>query len=151
VAQRVGRGIALLFHDLGTRMGLVVSSTPRPYFTPGKDPVPIVQEAVWAPGLVWTGEENLAPTGIRSPDRPGRSQSLQRLIYPVHLIFMYMSVFVSESCMSNKHSMCAYKQIITTVRMAVTSSSNRTVLTGTALEIALSHLKPHASVSSCHI
>ena len=40
---------------------------------PGKDPVPIVQEAGWAPGPVWTGVENLAPTGIRSPDRPARS------------------------------------------------------------------------------
>ena len=30
-------------------------SAPRPgRFTPGKDPVPIVQEAVWAPGPVWT-------------------------------------------------------------------------------------------------
>ena len=27
----------------------------------GKDPVPIVQEAGWAPGPVWTGAENLAP------------------------------------------------------------------------------------------
>ena len=44
--------------------------TPRPgRFTPGKDPVPIVQEAGWAPGPVWTGAENFAPTGIRSPDR----------------------------------------------------------------------------------
>ena len=29
----------------------------RPFFTPGKDPVPIVQEAGWAPGSVWTGAE----------------------------------------------------------------------------------------------
>jgi hypothetical protein len=28
------------------------------------DPVPIVQEAGWAPGQVWAGAENLAPTGI---------------------------------------------------------------------------------------
>jgi hypothetical protein len=28
--------------------------------------------------------ENLAPTGIRSPDRPARSQSLYRLSYPAH-------------------------------------------------------------------
>ena len=28
---------------------------------PGKDPVPIVQEAGWAPGPVWTNAENLAP------------------------------------------------------------------------------------------
>ena len=37
-------------------------STPIPgRFIPGKDPVPIVQEAGWAPGPVWTGAENLAP------------------------------------------------------------------------------------------
>jgi hypothetical protein len=51
----------------------VVSVTPRPLSTPGKDPVPIVQEAGWAPGPVWTGAENLAPTGIRSPGRPART------------------------------------------------------------------------------
>jgi len=32
---------------------------------PGKDPVPILQEAGWAPGSVWRAE-NLVPTGIRS-------------------------------------------------------------------------------------
>ena len=48
-------------------------------FTPGKDPVPIVQEDGWDPGPGWTGAENLDPTGIRSPDRPARSQSLYRL------------------------------------------------------------------------
>ena len=43
-------------------------STPLPdRFTPRKDPVPIVQEAGWAPGPVWTGVENLAPTGIQIP------------------------------------------------------------------------------------
>ena len=55
---------------------------PRPLFTPGKDPVPIVQEAGWAQEPVWTGADNLAPIGIRSPDRPARSQSLYRLRYP---------------------------------------------------------------------
>ena len=49
---------------------------------PGKDPVPIVQEAGWAPGPVLTGAENLAATGIRSPDRPAPSQSLYRLRLP---------------------------------------------------------------------
>ena len=81
-ALRVGRGIALTYlrprHWNGG-----VGSTPRPgRFTPSKDPVPIVQEAGWTPGPVWTGAENLAPTGIRSPDRPARSESLYRLSYP---------------------------------------------------------------------
>ena len=57
---------------------------PWPLFTPGKDTVPIVQEAGWAPGPVWTGAENLAPTRIRSPDRPARSQSLYWLSYTAH-------------------------------------------------------------------
>jgi hypothetical protein len=58
VVQRVGRGIALLFHDRGTRRRWVVSSTPRPHFTPGKDRVPIVQvkvKVMWSlykPGVV---------------------------------------------------------------------------------------------------
>ena len=43
--------------------------------------LPIVQEAGWTPGPVWTGAENLVLTGIRSPDRPARSVSLYRLSY----------------------------------------------------------------------
>ena len=51
-------------------------------FTPGKNPLSIVQEAGWAPGPVWIGAENLASTEIRSPDLPARSQSLCRPSYP---------------------------------------------------------------------
>jgi hypothetical protein len=79
------RGIALLFHDQGNKRGVRGQRHARPLFTPGKEAVPIVQEAGWAPGPVWTGAENLAPTGIRSPDRPARSQSLYRLSYPTHV------------------------------------------------------------------
>ena len=70
----------------GTRSGWGVSVTPRPLFTPGKDPVLIVQEARWAPGPVWTGAEYLAPIGIRSPDCPARSHSLYRLSHPAHCL-----------------------------------------------------------------
>jgi hypothetical protein len=42
----------------------VVSITPRPPLLPGKDPVPIVQEAGWAPEPLWIGAENLAPPGF---------------------------------------------------------------------------------------
>jgi len=68
----VGRGIALLFHDRGTRRGWVASSTPRPHFTPGKDPVPIVQEAGCAPGPIWTGGKS-RPNPDSIPDRPARN------------------------------------------------------------------------------
>ena len=85
-AHTGSRGITLLFNDHGTRRGWGVSVTPRPLFTPGKDPVPIVQKAGWARGPIWTGAENLAPTGIRSPGRSVRSQSLYQLRYPVHSV-----------------------------------------------------------------
>ena len=95
VAQRVGRGIALLFHVRGTRRGWVVSSTPWPQFTPGKDPIPILQEAGWAPGPVWTGGKS-RPHQDSIPDRPTRSQSLYRLSYPAHmaiLVYGILSLF----------------------------------------------------------
>ena len=81
-AHRGSTVIALLFLDRGTRRGWGISVTLRPLFTPGKDSLPIVQEAGWAPGPVWTVAENLAPTGIRFPDRPARCQSLYLTTLP---------------------------------------------------------------------
>jgi hypothetical protein len=97
------RRIALHFLDLGARRS--GWSAPRSgRFTPWKDPVPIVQEAGWAPGPVWTAAKNLALTGIRSPDRSARSQSLYRLSYraPTFLCtivyFDFMPVESSYQC-----------------------------------------------------
>ena len=64
----------------------MVSSTPWPY-PPGKDPVPILQVAGWAPGQLWTVGKS-RPNGIRFPDRPAHSQSLYRLIYTAHNLVM---------------------------------------------------------------
>jgi hypothetical protein len=69
---------------------------PRPISTPGKDPLAIVQEAGWAPGPVWIGAENLALIGIRSPDRPARSQSLYRLSYLAHISVMSVNPLAPE-------------------------------------------------------
>ena len=59
-------------------------STPRlGRFTPGKEiRYPLYRGLGGPPGSVLTGAENLASTGIRSPDRPVSSQSLYRLRYP---------------------------------------------------------------------
>ena len=93
VAQRVGTGIALLLYDHGTRRGLVVRSTPWPHFTPGKDPVPILQEAGWAPGPVWTGGKS-RPHRDSIPDHRDRSQSLYRLSYSAHRRIQSLSLNV---------------------------------------------------------
>ena len=62
-------------------MGWMVNATPRPFYPRERDSVPILKEAAWAPGLILTGAENFAPTGVRSLDRPARSESLYRLRY----------------------------------------------------------------------
>jgi hypothetical protein len=54
---------------------------PRPLSTPGKDPVPIVQEAGWAPGPVWTGAEISPQPGFNSRTVQPVAQSLYRLSY----------------------------------------------------------------------
>ena len=84
-AQRESRGIALPFFNLGARWGgWSTSRTGR--LTPGIDPIPIVEEAGWAPGSVWTGAENFASTGILSPERPASSQLLYQLRYPARVV-----------------------------------------------------------------
>ena len=72
MAQRVDRCIAVLFHDRGTRRGWVASSTTRLHFTPRKDSVPILQEAGWAAGSVWTGGK-FRPHRDSIPNLPARS------------------------------------------------------------------------------
>jgi len=60
------------FSNLGAGLGWAVNATTRPFYPQGIN---------WAPEPVWTGTENRAPTGIQSPDRPARSESLYRLRY----------------------------------------------------------------------
>ena len=59
-----------------------MNATPRPIYPRTRKPVPIVQEAGWARRSARTGVEDLDPSGIRSPNRPARSESLYRLRYP---------------------------------------------------------------------
>jgi len=65
--------------DLGTRWG---GGQPHAIaaFTPGKDPVPILQEAGWDPGPVWMDGKS-RPHRDLFPVRPARSQSLYQLSY----------------------------------------------------------------------
>ena len=113
VAQRLGRVIALLFHDRGTRTGWVVSSKPRPHFTPGKDPVPILQEAWWAPGPVWTGGKS-RPHRDSIPDCPACSQSLYRLSYPAHKLTIIIGELVKYKVHNGDviFSKCLHKKTV---------------------------------------
>jgi hypothetical protein len=63
----------------------VVSSTPPPLYPPGKTRYSLYRRQGGPQGRSGRAE-NLAPTGIRSSDRPARSQSLYRLSYLAHHI-----------------------------------------------------------------
>ena len=66
----------------------MISVTPRPQFAPRKGPAPIVQEAGWAPGPVWTGAEKISPPtgfdpGPSSPYPVAIPTKLPGPLYPV--------------------------------------------------------------------
>ena len=63
-------------------MGWVVNPTPRLLDSWERYAVPISQEAGWIPGPVRTGAKNIACNGIRSLDRPTRSESQCQANYP---------------------------------------------------------------------
>jgi hypothetical protein len=71
-------------------MGWVVNAMPLPLYLLERTPVPIVYEGGWASGQVWKGVQNLAQIGIRSLDRPDRSNSLYRQIFLLIQIFQKM-------------------------------------------------------------
>jgi len=97
VVQRVGRVITLLFHDRGTRRGWVVSNTPRPLFTPRKDPVPILQETGWATRPVWKGGKS-RPHRIRSRAvQPLVSRYIEWSSRPTHThtyVYIYAYIYM---------------------------------------------------------
>jgi len=79
-AHRGSRGIALLFHDHGTRRGEGSASRPGRSLPSGKIRYPLYRRLGGPQGrLDRCGKSR--PTGIRSPDRPTRSQSLYPLRY----------------------------------------------------------------------
>ena len=75
-------------HRWGAWYLCVVNATPRPHYPREIHTVPIVQETEWAPGVGLDGcGKSRRPTGLRSPDRPARSESLYRLRCPSPVVW----------------------------------------------------------------
>jgi hypothetical protein len=70
-----------LYLNLGTKLGWVVNTAPWPLYPQEKAIVPTIQETGWT---LWQSAENFAPTGVRTPKCPVRSEALHRLLYPGH-------------------------------------------------------------------
>ena len=83
-AHRGSRGIALPFHDHGTRRGEGSTARPDSTLPPGKTRYPLYRRLGGPQVRSGQVRKISLPTGIRSPDRPARSQSLYRLRYPAH-------------------------------------------------------------------
>jgi hypothetical protein len=74
-AYRGSGGAAPFILNLRTRLRLVVYFTPLPFKTREGPPLPVEEQAGWAPEPVWTiwkREQSLALSGIRMPSLPVR-------------------------------------------------------------------------------
>jgi hypothetical protein len=56
-------------------------ATPRPLYPRERNPIPIMQEAVWTIGTIWVGAENLATSGFDSRIFRTVAELLYRLHY----------------------------------------------------------------------
>ena len=72
--------------------------------TPGKDPVPILQEAGWVPGPIWTGGKS-RPHQDSVPGRPAHSQSLYQLSYLAHIkLYVLYKLYICYPIQDNFYS-----------------------------------------------
>jgi hypothetical protein len=64
--MKAQKGNSTLSLTSAPKCGWVVNATLWPLYPQERNTMPILLAAGWAPGLVWTGVENIASTGIRS-------------------------------------------------------------------------------------
>ena len=99
------------FFSLTPIWGLVVNTTPRPFY-------PLVPKKRPCTHCIgdWVGPR--APTRIRSPDRPARSESLYRLHYPDPRRLHYSGT-LSDKCEQQVFSNNAVRMLIFTFQSRV--------------------------------
>ena len=71
---------------------------------PGKRPATHCIGGWVGPGPVWKDAENLAPTGIRSPDRPACSESLYRLFFSLYCFVLVLPFALLVQHTQHKHA-----------------------------------------------
>ena len=102
----------------------MVSSTPRPHFTPGKDPVPILQDGGWAPGPVWTYGKS-RPQRDSIPDRPARSS----VAIPTELPGPQYQYTVHSKKKQNTEEVAKYRFVAPVARLTKATTKALDILT----------------------
>ena len=95
VVQRVGRGLALLLHDRGTRREWVVSITSRPHFTPGQRPGTHFTGGWVGPRAGLDGRKISSTPGFDPRAVQPIAQSLYRMNYGTQYCILLRVVFRS--------------------------------------------------------
>jgi len=91
--QEFEQGVNLYsFFNLGDRWVWDVNATHRSLYPPGKTRYPLYRRLGGQQGRSGRVRKNLAGTGIRTPDRPPRSQSLYRLSYPCRYMVLCIRI-----------------------------------------------------------
>ena len=85
--HRGSRGIAVPFHDHGTRRGEGSASRLGRSLPLGKTRYSLYRRLGGPQGRYGQVRKISPPTGIQSPDRPASNQSLYRLSYPAHGVY----------------------------------------------------------------
>jgi hypothetical protein len=75
------------------------ASRPGRFLPPGKTRYPLYRRLGGPQGRSGQAQKISPPTGIRSPNRPARSQSLYRLSYPAHRLVDKYLRFRQQSCL----------------------------------------------------
>jgi len=91
-AHRRSRGIALLFHNYDTRRREGSASRPGRSLSPEKIRYPLYRRLGGPQGRCGQVQRISPPAGIRSLDRPARSQSIYGLSYPARV---QLAVFIN--------------------------------------------------------
>ena len=115
VAQKVGRGIALLFHNRSTRRGEWSAARPGCTLPPGKTRYPFYKRLRGPQD--WSGRAGKSrPHRDSIPDRPARGQSLYRLSYRAHWLARISGEFHYNghrfaSCVFLKRNLSSWRSI----------------------------------------
>ena len=83
---------------------------PQPQLTTGKDPVPIVQEAWWTSGPVWTNAENSPPPAF--DPRTVHPVGSRYTDYPTRLLDICIRILFEYQCLAValKHGTLVFTQ-----------------------------------------